>query len=377
MKVLHINSYYATSGLFSNLYDRQMEDQIDIQVYVPMSKEFPEERVASKGTYTNNARVFNQMDRIIFPLKHRKILADLKKNYTIPTFDLIHAHSLFSNGWLARKLSEQYQIPYVVAVRNADIRTFFQKMPWMRNSGLKTLLAAKQIIFISRNSYNEVFEKYIPSKYQECLKTKTLVLPNGIDDFWHEHTYQRLNFKINSPIKVVSTGKVMGLKRFVQLSEMVEFYNQHFAPMELHIIGPNWNDKIAKTLQKSPVVTYHGSKSKEEILALYRQMDIFALLSSPETFGLVYVEAMSQGLPVIYTQGEGFDSFFENYSIGVSVDKEDREGFYLAIDYIRQHYLELTQACVNNIHPFNWDDIHQYYKQLYLSIIKEGLNEES
>ena len=37
----------------------------------------------------------------------------------------------------------------------------------------------------------------------------------------------------------------------------------------------------------------------------------FCLPSHAETFGLVYVEAMSQGLPIIY-EGQGFDKQFQD-----------------------------------------------------------------
>ncbi|HGK7332802.1 TPA: glycosyltransferase [Streptococcus suis] len=39
-----------------------------------------------------------------------------------------------------------------------------------------------------------------------------------------------------------------------------------------------------------------------------------------ESFGLVYAEAMSQGMPVIYTRGQGFDGQFEEGVVGFSVD---------------------------------------------------------
>ena len=38
---------------------------------------------------------------------------------------------------------------------------------------------------------------------------------------------------------------------------------------------------------------------------IYRENDIYVMPSIIETFGLVYAEAMSQGLPVIYTRGQG------------------------------------------------------------------------
>src|SRR5699024_2595672 len=43
--------------------------------------------------------------------------------------------------------------------------------------------------------------------------------------------------------------------------------------------------------------------------------DIFVMPSSHETFGLVYVEAMLQGLPILYTANEGIDGFYPE-SIG-------------------------------------------------------------
>ena len=45
--------------------------------------------------------------------------------------------------------------------------------------------------------------------------------------------------------------------------------------------------------------------------------------SFPETFGLVYVEAMSQGLPIIYTKGQGIDGYFEDGKVGYPVNTKD------------------------------------------------------
>ena len=44
------------------------------------------------------------------------------------------------------------------------------------------------------------------------------------------------------------------------------------------------------------------------------------MLSIMETFGLVYAEAMSQGLPIIYTKGQGFDEQFDEGKVGYHAD---------------------------------------------------------
>lgn len=370
MKVLHINSYFSTSGLFKHLYDRQLNSGLEIDVYVPISHQFPEERIAASGDYTTIQRNHHQLERYLFHLKHYNILNDLKNTYQAEQYDLIHAHSLFSNGWLAYQLWKETKTPYVVAVRSADIRTFFDKMPWLKPMGLKILANASQVFFISRNNYNEVFANHIPSRMKETLRAKTQVISNGIDPYWLQNRFTEKQPAIHSPLQIVSVGKTIHEKRFVQLAKMVQSYSENIAQAHLNIVGPTWNPKIVEQLKAFDCVTYHGPKSKEQLKDFYRTMDVFALLSSPETFGLVYPEAMSQGLPVIYTQNEGFDSFFDNHYIGVSVAKTDELGFTKAIDFIKQNYATLSKNALNNANKFNWDEVNQKYLNIYRNTTK-------
>lgn len=371
MNILHINSYFSTSGLYKQLYDRQVNKGLNIDVYVPVPFQYPDDRLAASGLYTNVSRNHQQLSRWVFPIKHYAILKDLKQSYDFERYDLVHAHSLFSNGWLALQLKKEYGLPYIVAVRNADLRTFFQRMPWMKQTGLTILNNAEQIIFISKNTYNEVYDKYIPQKLHTVLKDKSQIIPNGVADYWHDNKYTEKDSTLNHPLRIVTTGKVMKIKRFVQLAEMTADYSTHIYPAELHIIGPNWDDDVLKQLEAMPNVIYHGSKTQAEMAELYRQMDIFALLSYPETFGLVYVEAMSQSLPVIYTAGEGFDNFFPSRTIGVSVNRKDQIQFNNAVDYIVQNYKSISHNAVNSIGQFDWDRINQLYIELYQQISKE------
>lgn len=370
MKILHINSYYSTSGLFEQLYQRQLNAHIDLDVYVPISHQYPEERLAAKGDYTHVARVFNDIDRYVFHIKHHKIWQDLAVFATNKAYDICHAHSLFSNGWLAHQLYKKYNLPYIVAVRNTDVRTFFAKTPWLKSMGIRILEDAQRIIFISQNSYDEVFHRYIPTHLAKNLKEKSHIIPNGIDDFWHDNRYDTKDTTLHQPLRIVTAGKVQKGKRFIQLAEMVHSYSNTIRPAQLHIIGPEWDKNIADQLQKIPNVYYYGALPKEQMTTLYREMDIFALLSYPETFGLVYPEAMSQGLPVIYTKHEGFDSFFDNHTVGVSVDKTDQLGFNKAVDYIIKHYDRLSHNALSGIEPFNWNKIVALYSTMYESILR-------
>ncbi|AMC01526.1 D-inositol-3-phosphate glycosyltransferase [Aerococcus viridans] len=370
MKILHTCSYYSTSPLFQQLFDRQVADGHDIDVYVPISNQFPEERIASKASYAQTVRVFNQIERFFYFYKQNKIYQDLKSRYKTGEYDLIHAHSLFTNGYMAYQIHKEYGTPYVVAVRSNEVADFFRKAIWLRPIGLNILKHASQIVFISQNNFENTFEKYIPKKLKKELLAKTLVLPNGIDQFWHEHAFENRQGTLNEPLKIVATAKVQKAKNLLTLADYVATYNQDVAPAELHIIGPNWDQGIFDELIEKPYVNYHGPMDKNQLIAFYRTADIFALLSSPETFGLVYVEAMSQALPVIYTKGEGFDGFFPNKRVGVSVDRFDIAAFKDAVDYIKKYYPEISKNALKESKKFQWDDIHQDYIDIYNRILQ-------
>lgn len=376
MKILHINSYYSTTKLYTDMYQHQRDAGIPFQVYVPISNQYPEEKLkVTPADDITVSRCFNKNDRFIFQVKHKKILQDLLEKFNPEEYTLLHAHSLFSNGWLAYQLNKRYGIPYVVAVRSADERTFFGKMPWMRKTGIDIMKNASQIVYISKNTQNIVMENYVPSKYQEEFSAKTHVIPNGIDEFWHQHQYANKLPVVHNPLRIISVARLHPEKRLVPLAEMTKMYNDNYGPLELHIVGSNDTDKIKKELCQFDHVTYHGQKSKEEILQLFREMDIFALLSTRETFGLVYVEAMSQGLPIIYSKNEGFDSFFESGAVGISVQNNDHLGLNQAIDHIYVNYEKLSQNAVKESAQFNWPEIIQTYKDIYQSISKEQIND--
>ena len=63
--------------------------------------------------------------------------------------------------------------------------------------------------------------------------------------------------------------------------------------------------RLAANLAIAQAVTFHGALDNAAVLALMRRSDAFALASRSETFGVVFIEALSQGLPVAATRCGG------------------------------------------------------------------------
>lgn len=80
-----------------------------------------------------------------------------------------------------------------------------------------------------------------------------------------------------------------------------------------------------------------GRMNKQQIIALLRRGNVFALASRGETFGVAYIEAMSQGLPVIATKCGGPEEFVDE-SNGILIPKEDVKALTMALNEIFDNY---------------------------------------
>ena len=100
-------------------------------------------------------------------------------------------------------------------------------------------------------------------------------------------------------------------------------------------------------------------------MPLYRAADIFLLPSGRETFGLVYAEALSQGLPVLYTRGQGFDGQFPDGEVGFAIDPNDPNATANAAERILKNYARFSAAAVRGSRKFDWDEIAQTYQAFY------------
>ena len=102
----------------------------------------------------------------------------------------------------------------------------------------------------------------------------------------------------------------------------------------------------------------------------YRNADIFVMPSFRESFGLVYAEAMSQGLPVVYSEGQGFDGQFAEGVVGYHVNAHDPEELCENIIKILKRYNEFPKVCMEASKKFRWDKLSKEYIKIYEEIME-------
>ena len=91
------------------------------------------------------------------------------------------------------------------------------------------------------------------------------------------------------------------------------------------------------------------------------------MISHSETFGLVYIEALSQGLPVLYTKGQGIDGVFQE-KVGEAVVSTDEHDIYKGLRKIIENYTSY-QIEKLGLHRFSWQNIAKSYIDIYSQII--------
>jgi len=364
MKILHINSYYSGSNFYKNLYDKQNENGMDIDVYVPISTAFNFSNL-NLGNYTTISANHNKYDRFLFHVKHKKVLSDIENKYRIKEYTLIHAHSLFSNGYIAMKLKEKFGIPYIVAVRNTDVNTFFKRMIHLRKLGVQILKEAEKVVFLSETYRDHVIGKYVPDKLREEINNKAIIIPNGIDDFWIKNLNNFKSHFQTPKVKLLYVGALNKNKNLSTTIKAIEQLQKSGFDVNYTIVGNNVEKKIYDQVINLPFIRYIAPVKKEDLIQIYRNNDIFVMPSINETFGLVYAEAMSQGLPVIYSKGQGFDGQFKDGEIGYSVASDSAEEIANKIQEVLTNYEAISNNCLRNVGKFNWDKITSEYIILY------------
>ncbi len=369
MKILHINSYFSKAQFYNNLFKAQRANGLTPFIYIPVaSNENTASIPCSQDADVNVVKAYGKYDRYMFHLKQKKILNDILKRYDFKKIDLMHAHSLFSNGYTAYKLNKKYKIPYIVAVRGTDINVFFRYMFHLRRVGISILDKASKVIFLSPEYKRNSLKPYLPKGKLKEITEKALVIPNGIDNFWLNNRYNPKNLETDKKIKILFVGRVSKLKNITTtINACIILIKQGFN-VDFTIVGKVEDQSELKKLQGYDFVKYIGPCEKERLIEYYQNNDIFVMPSRIETFGLVYAEAMSQGLPIVYTKGQGFDGQFEEGVVGFHVDCNNADDVANGIIKIIKNYEKLSRNCLNLCGKFSWDKISNEYERVYESI---------
>lgn len=370
LSILQICSCYK-DALYNNLFKTLNENHgIDSTVYFYAKKGSNYKHDDNNVIY---AECYRPNDRFIFSLKEKKALSALRDRVQGQTFDLIHAHTLFTDGFLAMCQAEKLGIPYIVSVRSTDLDDFFKLRPNLRGIGLRILSNASGIIFISDTLKKKLFDSYVPIDRRSVLKEKSHTISNGIASVFLDNEPYGDHRSTNGIIRILQVGLICRRKNQIDVMKACDLLRSRGHIVDYTVIGRSCSNVITRRLHSRDYIKIMEPKSQIDLIEEYRNADVFVMPSRHETFGLTYAEAMSQGLPVIYTRGEGFDGRYPEGHIGYSVPLGDIEVLSQAIVNASRDKQRLAPVCIAEAKCYSWKCSAEKYNNVYRTVVGDGI----
>jgi len=265
--------------------------------------------------------------------------------------DIVHSHCPFFMGDFALRLSRQHALPLVFTYH-----TMFEQYvhDWpVQNEGVKRF-----IIKLAAGYANLVDQVIVPSEsVQDILlkrgvKTPIEVIPTGIDlkhfSKGNGKAFRQQNQIPLDALVVGHVGRLAPEKNLEFLTNcMVDLLKKEprahaliigLGPFEQMIRNAFEQAGFTKRLHLTGVLHY------QHLVDAYFAMDVFAFASLSETQGIVLIEAMAAGLPVVALDAPGVREVVEDYRNGRLLNKMDRQSFVDALFWALSRSPEELQA---------------------------------
>jgi glycosyltransferase involved in cell wall biosynthesis len=280
-------------------------------------------------------------------------------------YDLIHAHFLFPDGWLAYHLRRRTGLPFVATAHGSDV-------PGYNPHRLK--LAHLLLSPVWKRVVCEAPRIVCPSQTLAALvrrgapEARTRVVPNGIEPSSFDPGRERgktvlcatrLLRRKGVQHVVASMGKLPPEWRLVVAGDgpFLPELQRLAAPLGGRVTFTGWQDNGAP-----------------EYRSLFETSGIFALPSEAESFGLALLEAMAAGMPVVATKGTGCEEVVGDAGLLVPPNDPGAVGealSRLAEDSALRAYFG-TAARKRVEDRFSWDAVARDYLAVYREAVETG-----
>jgi len=207
---------------------------------------------------------------------------------------------------------------------------------------------AKKVIAISSFLKSTLVQEGIPAD-------KVTVIPLGFDAGAIPFNPETLSIA-KRPLRLLYAGRITQRKGMKYLLEAVKQFSK--AEVELHVIGNIYGSGEAFNKYRE-LYNYKKGISQAALFKQYGEYDALVFPSVLEGFGLVTVEAMGAGLPVITTPNTNAAEVLQDGINGYLVPIRNTEAIVNAIAALRamdnNHFQQMRLAARETALRYSWD----------------------
>jgi len=330
------------------------------------------------GTWINSKRIFEHLDRRI-------------------KFDCINFHQPFSAlGVIYSNLS--LNIPKIYTCHSLSFEEFISRndnthrlIPkvknFLRSRGHKrieknVLRKANKVVTLSQFTKDKVINIY------KVLEKKIQVIPGGVDlnKFAPAGDRDKIRKQLDIPLNKIVLLTVRNLVQRMGLENLIIAFNElKEQKAEIHlVIGGEGGLKdslkaLTKRLGFEDYIQFVGFISEQQLPNYYRAADIFVLPTKElEGFGLVTLEALASGLPVLGTPVGGTKEILGNFDSNFLFKGTDPNSIaelilenYHLITNSPQRWEEISHRCRNFVEQnYSWEKNIDALEELFAKTLQ-------
>lgn len=242
-------------------------------------------------------------------------------------YDIINTHFVLPSGPVGHTLSRLGQVPHVLSLHGGDLydpsKTFSPHRHSIFRATVRYLVRhADMVVGQSQNTLNNLHQFF-------TRDVDGVVVPLAIKQPPTARANSR-EFGFNSDdIILISVGRLItrkGLPQLIHMLRALDRDNVHLVFVGTGPMEPELRQQVAE-LQLQKRVHFMGFVSEEDKFKLLRMSDLYVSTTQHEGFGLVFLEAMASGLPIVCYDHGGQTDFLCNGETGHLVPLNDLNTF--------------------------------------------------
>ena len=284
-------------------------------------------------------------------------------------FDLIHAHFTWPSGYIASRLKEKYRVPFVLSLHEDPVwfrEDIKRNHPLWKNVWTQ----ADALIRINKEELNTL-KQFNPSLFSIKYGFSREFAPQD-----REISRKKLNWPFNKKI-IFSLGFLTQRKGFNFLIDAMSLIKDQRNDVVCYIGGadPSGLGLIKYRLQKQISllglqndVVLMGPVPDTSIVTVMNACDLFVFPSLSEAFGIVNLEAIACGKPVVSTNNGGSNEIVTSDTYGFLVEPADPNA--LAKKILEALDIKWNSSLIRqHAEKYSWDAIAEQTIGIYDKVI--------
>lgn len=295
-------------------------------------------------------------------------------------YDLIHSHYWLS-GWVGKQLQIWWNIPHIIMFHTLATAknsvSIGEEEPELRVVNERELIRdCHRIITATAREKDELIQVH------DASSQKIGVVPCGVNlDLFKrvDKEIARKHLGFNGSSIILFVGRIDPLKGIDNLLESMSQLSTE-RDVKLILVGGGDEEQpevkkllgLSRRLNIQDAVTFVGTVSQEELPLYYSAADVCAIPSYYESFGLVALESLACGTPVVSTRVGGMENIISQGHNGYLIKDNAPNHLADSISTLLSEsacFDDTAESIRESVNRFNWSSIAQEIQQEYYTVL--------